>query len=306
VPGGNVPQRQPQSDLGSDVPDGFEFLNETTPEQLPTDVHTRSASRTLLLLCAGLVAAGIIAALTFTVLRAQPDAETTAPRPPATADAPEPGTSSVPTPPSAPTSPPPTPTTSPELPDSAALQVLAHLDVKGRAPATGYERERFGPDWADVDGNGCDTRNDILARDLTQIVTDPGDACEVEIGRLLDPYSNGEIDFTRGWETSFAVQIDHVVALSNAWQTGAQYWKPRKRLKFANDPLNLLAVDGALNMQKSDGDAATWLPPSKPFRCSYVARQIAAKEKYGLWITAPERDAMARILATCPSQGLPS
>lgn len=295
-------QRHPQWDLDSDVPDGFEFLNETTPEQLSTDVHAPRASRRLVLLLAGLVLLGIIAALAFTVLRASRDAETSTPRSPSTADVRGPGASSVP----APSSPPPTPTTPPELLNSAALQVLAHLDVKGRAPTTEYERERFGPDWADVDGNGCDTRNDILKRDLTQITTDASDACEVESGELVDPYSNTEINFTRGYITSFAVQIDHVVALSNAWQTGAQYWKPRKRLRFANDPLNLLAVDGGLNMQKSDGDAATWLPPSKPFRCSYVARQIAVKDKYGLWITAPERDAMARILATCPSQGLPS
>lgn len=300
-----MPKRQPQRDLDSDVPDGFEFLNETTPEQLPTDVHTPRASRMLVLLLAGLVAVGIIAALTFTVWRAQQDPRPSTPQPPATADVPEPGTSSVPTPSSAPTSPTPTPTTTPELSDSAALQVLARLDINGRAPTTGYERERFGSDWADVDGNGCDTRNDILKRDLTQIATDAADACEVESGELLDPYSNAEIDFTRGYITSFAVQVDHVVALSNAWQTGAQYWKPRKRLKFANDPLNLLAVDGGLNMQKSDGDAATWLPPSKPYRCSYVARQIAVKEKYGLWITSPERDAMARILSACPEQEPP-
>jgi hypothetical protein len=299
-----VPQRQPRWDPGSDVPDGFEFLNETAPEHLQSDVHTTWASRTPFLFLAGVVAVAIIAALTFAVLRAQPDAKTSTAPPPATAYLPEPETPTVPTPSSAPTSPSPTPTT-PELRDSAALQVLARLDVKGRAPTTGYERERFGPDWADVDGNGCDTRNDILARDLTQIVTDPGDNCEVETGTLLDPYSNAEIDFTRGWETSFAVHVDHVVALSNGWQTGAQHWKPRKRLRFANDPLNLLAVDGALNMQKSDGDAATWLPPNKLYRCSYVARQIAVKEKYGLWMTASERDAMARILSACPEQELP-
>jgi hypothetical protein len=101
------------------------------------------------------------------------------------------------------------------------------------------------------------------------------------------------------------VQIDHVVALSDAWQKGAQQLSAETRRAFANDSLNLLAVDGATNQGKGDGDAATWLPPNKPYRCSYAARQVAVKAKYGLWVTSPERDALGRILATCPSQRLP-
>ena len=128
--------------------------------------------------------------------------------------------------------------------------------------------------------------------------------CVVLSGILLDPYTGKRVTFRRGAGTSTAVQIDHVVALSDAWQTGAQYWTVAKRTDLANDPLELLAVDGRTNEAKGDGDAATWLPPNKSFRCAYVARQVAIKAKYHLWVTAPERDAIARVLATCPGQAL--
>ena len=145
-----------------------------------------------------------------------------------------------------------------------ALEALALLAVKGRAPKTGYEREEFGQAWADVDRNGCDTRNDILRRDLTDTTLKQGThGCMVLSGHLDDPYSATSIAFLRGEATSTAVQIDHVVALSDAWQKGAQQLTLERRTALANDPLNLLAVDGPLNAQKGDGDAATWLPPSK-------------------------------------------
>ena len=182
--------------------------------------------------------------------------------------------------------------------------VIATLAVKGRAPKTGYTRDQFGTAWKDVDGNSCDTRNDILKRDLLDQVFK--DRCVIVSGTLPDPYSGERIDFVRGAATSLAVQIDHVVALSNAWQTGALKLTIEKRTAFANDPLNLLAVKGVLNSQKSDGDAATWLPPKKSYRCAYVARQVAVKAKYGLWLTAPEKAAIVRIIATCPKQLVPN
>jgi hypothetical protein len=183
---------------------------------------------------------------------------------------------------------------------------LASLPVKGRAPKTGYSRAQFGQTWADVDRNGCDTRNDMLKRDLTEIVYRAKTKnCVVLSGVLQDRYSGETINFTRGNITSMEVQIDHVVALSNAWQTGAFKLSVAQRTAFANDPLNLFAVKGRLNSQKSNGDAATWLPPLKSFRCTYVAHQIAVKAKYSLWVTAPEKDAMVRILAACPRQALP-
>ena len=189
----------------------------------------------------------------------------------------------------------------------SAVTALATIAVKGRAPMTSYARALFGPAWADVDRNGCDTRNDILRRDLTAYVIKTGThRCVVLRGSLRDPYTGATIAFVRGASTSRAVQIDHVVALGDAWQKGAQAWSTAQRLSFANDPLNLLAVDGPTNQRKGDGDATTWLPPHKVFRCAYVARQIAVKQRYGVWVTAAERDAMLRVLQGCPTQPLPA
>ena len=196
------------------------------------------------------------------------------------------------------------PSISRERPGSA-IAALATLSVKGRAPRTGYDRALFGQAWADVDRNGCDTRNDVLRRDLTAYVLKAGThGCLVLSGTLRDPYTATTIAFVRGQGTSTMVQIDHVVALSDAWQKGAQRWSTPQRTAYANDSLNLLGVDGSTNASKGDGDAATWLPPNKAYRCSYVARQVAVKAKYKLWVTTAEGDVLARILATCPSQEL--
>lgn len=186
----------------------------------------------------------------------------------------------------------------PQSVDIASASVaLESLETKGRAPKTGYSRVEFGPPWADVDGNRCDTRNDILARDLQSVSFEQG-ICTVATGVLADPYTGKTIDFQRG-PNSGAVQIDHLVALSDAWQKGAQTWTSAKRLAFANDPLNLLAVEGPANASKSDADAATWLPPNKGFRCSFVAGQVQVKSVYGLWVTAAEKDAIRRVLLSC-------
>lgn len=178
---------------------------------------------------------------------------------------------------------------------TTTLEELRTLVVKGRAPKTGYSRSQFGNGWQKT--AGCDTRNIILARDLVDEVV--SEDCKILLGTLHDPYTGRTIQFTRGAGTSGDVQIDHVVALSNAWQTGAQQLMFAKRQALANDPLNLLAVDGSANQQKSDGDAATWLPSNKVFRCQYVVRQIKVKTKYDLWVTSPEKQAMERILARC-------
>jgi hypothetical protein len=184
---------------------------------------------------------------------------------------------------------------------SPAIDALKTLAVKGRAPKTDYTREQFGAGWNIT--QGCDTRNIILNRDLTDVQVDA--SCNVTKGTLHDPYTGKVIEFVRGATTSGDVQIDHVVALSDSWQTGAQLLSKEKRIELANDPLELLAVDGPANQQKSDGDAATWLPPNKPFRCQYVARQIAVKQKYTLWVTQAEYDAMQLVLQSCPLQTLP-
>jgi hypothetical protein len=182
-----------------------------------------------------------------------------------------------------------------------AVAVLAELEVKGRAPKTDYSREQFGDGWANE--NGCDTRNIILHRDLRDVVTNS--ECQVTSGVLDDPYTGATIQFERGSGTSGDVQIDHVVALSDAWQKGAQQLNYERRVELANDPLELLAADGLSNQQKGAGDAATWLPPNKQFRCQYVSRQIAVKKKYTLWVTQAEKDAMTRVLGTCPGQRVP-
>jgi hypothetical protein len=187
--------------------------------------------------------------------------------------------------------------------DQDALAVLNSLEVKGRAAKTGYTRSQF-PHWSDPDRNGCDARNDTLKRDLTQISFKTGTRdCKVLTGQLLDPFSGKVITFS---STKSNIDIDHVVALSNAWQTGAAYFDKTKRQQIANDPLNLLAVDFSLNRQKGDGDAATWLPPLKSYRCDYVARQIAVKAKYGLWVTQPEKGAIIKLLEKCEGQKLPN
>jgi Protein of unknown function (DUF1524) len=190
---------------------------------------------------------------------------------------------------------------------ATAAEALRTLPVKGRAPMTGYSRDQFGPAWADTDHNGCDQRNQVLARDMTGVEFKPGTHnCVVMSGRLVDPYTGKVIVFRRGQGTSEDVQIDHVVALGDAWQKGAQQLDPATRERLATDLLNLLAVDGPTNQQKSDGDAATWLPPNKAVRCAYLARQVAVKARYRLWVTGAERDAITGVLANCPNEPLPA
>jgi hypothetical protein len=182
---------------------------------------------------------------------------------------------------------------------NASLAKLETLPVKGRAPKTGYSREAFGRPWTDdvnAPGghNGCNTRDDILRRDLTDPT--PSRGCIVVSGTLHDPYTDTTIPFQRGTPS---VQIDHVVALEDAWQTGAQEFGLRKRQDFANDPRNLQATDGPTNQKKGDRDAATWLPPNKAYRCMYVVRQVDVKAAYGLWVTQAEHDEIAKLLHGC-------
>lgn len=195
------------------------------------------------------------------------------------------------------------PESSPSGGSATVADVVATLNtipVKGRAPKTGYSASgSFWGMWQSQDG--CRTRNRILARDLTDVTYRSPASCVVNTGVLRDPYTGATIDFQYGTAPgqSDAVQIDHVVARANAWVTGAFQWTPAQRSAFANDPLELLAVGGTVNQQKGSGDAATWLPPNKSFRCRYVTIQVAVKAKYGLWMTQAERDAIAGILAKC-------
>ena len=167
-------------------------------------------------------------------------------------------------------------------------------------PDSEAAREAFGQRWADTDHNGCDTRNDILARDLARPTFKPGTRdCVVLSGTLAEPYTGATIEFQRGDKTSSLVQIDHVVALADAWRSGAWQWDAQRRQEFANDPENLLAVDGQANEDKSASSADQWLPPNRAFRCDYVKRQIAVKNAYGLSVTRAEQDALAEQLSIC-------
>ena len=170
--------------------------------------------------------------------------------------------------------------------------------MKGRAPKTGYSREAFYSGWPTVDG--CNLRQRIIKREFGD--TAVLDGCTVLSGEYDEPYTGEHKVFTEKSQISSGVQIDHVVALSDAWQKGAQYMSEEIRYQIATDPLNLLAVDSKANQQKSDGDAATWLPKNKRFRCEYVARQVSVKYKYSLWVTQAEKDAIAGILEKCPNQ----
>jgi len=193
-------------------------------------------------------------------------------------------------------------------PQPSAADTLATLDtlaIKGRAPKTGYSRSQFGDAWTDdvavpLGHNGCDTRNDILRRDLIDVIFKPGsNGCAVLSGILHDPYTGTTVEFERGPNTSADVQIDHIVALSDAWQTGAQQLDPFMRNNFANDPLNLQTTIGWVNQEKGDGDAATWLPPNKSYRCPFVTRIVDIKSAYNLWVTQAEHDAIAWVLGEC-------
>jgi hypothetical protein len=188
----------------------------------------------------------------------------------------------------------------------AALTVLASIPVHWPASKSGYSREQFGKPWTDdVDGvefghNHCDTRDDILRRDLSSVV--PPTGCEVKTGVLHDRYTGNDIPFNRDEGTDVLVQIDHIVPLLNAWQTGAQQWDLVKRTQFANDPVELLAVSGKANRKKKAGDVATWLPSNKDYRCEYVTKVVNIKAKYGLWMVQSEHDEAARVLSKCSSQ----
>ena len=179
-----------------------------------------------------------------------------------------------------------------------ARNVLEKLEVKGRAPKTDYSREQFYNGWPTVDG--CNLRQRILKREFGDSAV--LDGCTVISGEYDEPYTGKHLVFKEREEISKGVQIDHIVALSDAWQKGAQNLEASERYQIATDPLNLIAVDASTNQKKSDGDAATWLPPNKAFRCQYVARQVSVKYKYHLWVTEAEKNAISGILETCPNE----
>lgn len=186
-----------------------------------------------------------------------------------------------------------------------AADALNALAVNDSPKAGGYQRDAFGYRQTDADGNGCDVREDVLTRDMTDVQYTYAGGCKVKSGVLHDPYTGKTIHFVRGEKTSSAVQIDHVVALENAWQSGASAWDTAKRYRYGNDMYNLLAVDGPANQEKGSASAAYWLPTNGAYRCQYVARQIGVKTKYGLTVTSQEKRSMQSVLHACPAQELP-
>jgi hypothetical protein len=183
---------------------------------------------------------------------------------------------------------------------SRARALIKQVATKGRGPKTGYSRDQFGYAWMDsapdvpYAHNGCDTRNDLIKRDADDVEFRSGSGCVVSSMTLHDPYTGQTIHWTKSHATT--VQIDHVMPLSYDWQMGAARWTKDKREDIANDPLNLIPVDGSLNEAKGDAGPAAWLPPNKKIRCSYSVRIAQVSLKYDLPVTAADKDAM---LAQC-------
>ncbi|WP_261720614.1 HNH endonuclease family protein [Streptomyces sp. FZ201] len=180
-----------------------------------------------------------------------------------------------------------------------ARALIEKVETKGRGPRTGYERDKFGYAWMDsapggipYARNGCDTRNDVLRRDGEDLRFRSGSDCVVTAMRLYDPYTGRTIDWAKSRATE--VQIDHVMPLSYDWQMGASRWPEGRRQAIANDPLNLMPVDGPTNGSKGDSGPASWLPPNKSVRCSYAVRFAQVSLKYDLPVTAPDKEMMLR------------
>lgn len=183
-----------------------------------------------------------------------------------------------------------------------ALEALETLTVAPFSSTSKYQRANFGETWEDIDSNGCETREDILKRDIPN-ATIKG-KCDVRKGSFSDPYTGKTINFNADDGKGGGVDIDHIIPLSLGWKTGASEWDAAKRLKFANDPLNLMASDSGENRKKGDKDASAYLPPNKAFHCEYVARQVSVRVKYGTWITPAEKSAIYTVLQSCPTQPL--
>lgn len=188
-----------------------------------------------------------------------------------------------------------------------ALQWAKATPVAAPRPA-GYDRERYFGTWQKsprLCGTGT-SRDYILKRDLASPVMDS--RCRVVSGVLDDPYTGTVINFRRGVNTSGLVQIDHVVALQDAWASGASSWPQSRRVAYANDPDVLLASQGAANMAKGNGvdwKAAAdpvWLPSYRPYRCDYMAKRVSIKHKYGLLMSKPEREQTVCLLEACPAR----
>ena len=192
---------------------------------------------------------------------------------------------------------------------SPGVDVLAGVaQVPARMRSGDYRRDAFGEAWTDDNSapggrNGCDTRNDILDRDLIDKTYVAISRCPTAVatGTLRDPYTSQTIPFVRGAQTGAAVQIEHFVPLAYAWDQGARHWTDEVRVRFANDPANLVAVDGPTNQDKGDAEPALWMPPNAAFHCQYAMQFIEVLRGYGLAVDAPSVTALRRAAGTCPA-----
>jgi len=189
------------------------------------------------------------------------------------------------------------------------VDVLAGIpEVPVRIRSYDYRRDAFGETWTDDNPapgghNGCDTRNDILDRDLVDKTYVSIKRCPkaVAMGTLYDPYTNATVAFTRGAQVGAAVQIDHIVPLALAWDLGARNWTDDMRLRFANDPANLIAVEGQANQDKGDSEPAAWMPPNHAFWCQYAVQFANMLRGYGLPVDTPSAVVLRDAAATCPT-----
>ena len=189
------------------------------------------------------------------------------------------------------------------------IDVLAGVGVvPARVHRYDYRRSAFGDAWTDdsdapLAHNGCDTRDDILQRDLVDKTYVSIKRCPeaVATGTLHDPYTNATIAFQRGAKVGAAVQIDHIVPLAYAWDMGAFGWAAAQRLRFANDPANLLSVAGKANGDKGDSPPASWMPPNKGFWCQYAVQFIAVLRGYALPVDQPSAAILRQAAGTCPA-----
>lgn len=182
----------------------------------------------------------------------------------------------------------------------AALGSLTVIEDGISLAQTSYDRDHFGQRWADVDRNGCDTRNDTLRRDLDDLVVREGtQGCVAQSGILVDPYTGGEFVFERGSAHAGELHVDHIVALADAWHKGAEAWTEEERTWFANDPMNLVVTFGQVNQSKGASDASSWVPPDESAWCGFAIHVVWVKQEYELAVTTDEGAALERLLRTC-------
>jgi len=188
-------------------------------------------------------------------------------------------------------------TTASSNPESVRTSSLSAYDVALTIPVvaevkTGYKREYF-KHWVDEDSDGCNTREEVLIRDSTTKPQVDRYGCKVIAGNWYSPY-----DARKLTEPS-DIDIDHMVALKEAWDSGANVWSASTRQRFANDltdSRSLIAVTDSVNRSKGDRDPSNWLPPNRGYWCEYLSRWVAVKARWGLSMDQSEAGRVRKLL----------